>query len=167
MANNYLQFSLSFKLKNGKEKAWCNDHLGLMEKIHDECDKFNIDPSEHPRSDEYNKFLEDYDLMGDESGLDINWYINDDVMYIDSGYESGNADHAAIFVQKFLALFDKDSGIGFCYSTTCDKLRVDQFGGGAFFVTAEQIKHIDSYQWLEDRRFDHMPKKGRGRQYEG
>jgi len=157
MANNYLQFSFALKLKSKKEKAWCLDHLTFLSKIHEECDRMQIDPTEHPRSDEYEKFIEDYNLYGDEDDLSFRCDVKDGAVYIDSG-ESGDADHAAIFAQKFLASFDSDDGIGFSYSVTCDKLRVDEFGGGAFFITKDEMKHINVYDWIDERRRDHVNK---------
>jgi len=85
--------------------------------------------------------------------------------------ESGNPDNVVWLVQKFLKKFRPDQCSSLTYSTTCSKPRVGEFGGGAVFVTADEIKWQNAYGFIEDQRaaFEakqskaHPTKKGRKR----
>ena len=64
----------------------------------------------------------------------------------------GNADNVAWLVQKFLKKFRPDQCWSLTYATTCSKPRVGEFGGGAVFVTADEIKWQNAYDFIEEQR---------------
>ena len=66
--------------------------------------------------------------------------------------ESGCPDNVAWLVQKFLKKFRPDQCWSLTYSTTCSKPRTGEFGGGAVFVTADEIKWQNAYNFIEDQR---------------
>ena len=41
--------------------------------------------------------------------------------------------------------------IQFCTAQTCDKARIDGFGGSALHITAKAIEHIDTDSWLRKK----------------
>lgn len=73
--------------------------------------------------------------------------------------ESGSVDGAAIFVQMLMRIFGLKDPVGFEWANTCSKLRVDSFGGGAIWVTAQEIDSCSSGDWLFEKRAAYMWKK--------
>lgn len=74
------------------------------------------------------------------------WFHSDD---------SGDPKFVAEFVRDFLKRFRPDDCFALEYALTCSKLRLDGFGGGAAFVTAERIEWTDTAAWVEERRRNH------------
>ena len=62
--------------------------------------------------------------------------------------EFGEPNEVAWLVKKFLKQFRPDQCWSLTWATTCSKLRIGEFSGGAFFVTAEEIKRQDDYQFV-------------------
>ncbi len=58
---------------------------------------------------------------------------------------------AAHLVQKFLKQFAPNDSWSLTWATTCSKPRAGEFGGGAVFVTASDIKWNDSYDFVEQQ----------------
>lgn len=48
------------------------------------------------------------------------------------------------------------SGQGFCWSDSCSKPRIGEFGGGAMWITREGIESMTTNQWLDDMRAGSM-----------
>lgn len=142
MANNYTQFSFAFKVKGIKAKAW-------IEKMIDKLVKASNDE----KADEEILALfpdwEDYQDVGFRTEMEPAAGKKNQWELIVFSEESGNVDHAANFVQAILQRFDPKGKVGFQWADTCDKMRPDQFGGGAAVVTATSTKFLSTYQWLE------------------
>jgi hypothetical protein len=70
--------------------------------------------------------------------------------------EGGDVERVAHLVQKFLKKFRPEECWSLSYATTCSKPRVGEFGGGAVFVTAADIKWQSAYIFLcgEKKAFD-------------
>jgi hypothetical protein len=66
--------------------------------------------------------------------------------------EGGEPDHVAWLVQEFLKRFHPQECWSLTYATTCSKPRVGEFGGGAVFVTAEEIRWQNAYEFVEQQR---------------
>ena len=64
----------------------------------------------------------------------------------------GNPDNVAWLVQKFLKKFRPDQCWSLTYAATCSKPRVGEFGGGAVFVTADEIKWQNAYDFVEQEQ---------------
>jgi len=147
MANNYLQFSEVIQLKSEAEKEWVEWYLGIIPGS-DESDAFEklSDQSEYERQ------LERYNLQTDDLSLNFQWNTgeeNDLWIYAD---ESGDVDNVALFVQDYLRKFAPDESFGITYASTCSKMRVGEFGGGAAFVTSDEIDWVDAGSWVAENR---------------
>jgi hypothetical protein len=66
--------------------------------------------------------------------------------------EQGSVDRVGHLVHKFLKQFRPDECWWLTYATSCSKLRVGEFGGGAIFVTAVEIRLQDSGDFVEQQR---------------
>ena len=55
-------------------------------------------------------------------------------------------------VQKFLKRFRPDQWWSLTYAATCSKPRVGEFGGGAVFVTADEIFQQDACDFVQAKR---------------
>ena len=55
-------------------------------------------------------------------------------------------------VQKFLKRFRRDQCWSLTYANTRSKPRLGEFGGGAVFVTADEICWNDCYDFVEEQR---------------
>jgi len=62
--------------------------------------------------------------------------------------QDGGVDAVCAFIQHLLQKFDPDGYATLEWSNDCSKPRVDAFGGGAAFITAEKIKSINTGHWL-------------------
>jgi hypothetical protein len=63
--------------------------------------------------------------------------------------EQGELGPLAHLVQKFLRCFRPNESWSVTYASTCSKPRVDSFGGGAVFVTAEEIKFDSAWDFID------------------
>ena len=63
--------------------------------------------------------------------------------------DHGNLAQLAHLVQKFLRRFRPDESWSVTYASTCSKPRVDSFGGGAVFVTADEVKFDSAWDFIE------------------
>ena len=63
--------------------------------------------------------------------------------------QSGGQDAACVFIQHLLQKFKFAEGVMFEWSHDCSKPRTDAFGGGAAFVTTDQIKTFTTSEWLQ------------------
>jgi len=110
MANSYLQFSfMAFEKITAAERLWLEEREDSTwwETNHEE---------------EYMGFS-----MEVEKG-DILWIWAE---------ESGFVDNVAWLIRHFLARFRPRDHVVFEWAYFCDKLRLDEFGGGACLVTAK------------------------------
>ena len=126
MANNYVESSFQFELENQKEADWW-DKEGKR-KVPE--DVFNED-MENPISN-------DWEMEGN-----CVWFHGDE--YID-------VDLASDIIQRFLKECRPDGSIGFTWAETCSKPRLNEFGGGACFITADKIEWISAHDWLKNKR---------------
>jgi hypothetical protein len=65
--------------------------------------------------------------------------------------EYGDTYALALLVQEFLAKFRPNKSFSINYAETCSKMRVEEFSGGAVFVTAHGIEYCNPRQWLETK----------------
>ena len=136
MADNYLEFSETLDTLTPEEAAWLEQQLG--EDQDTGCPVFLLNYEDRDPDDTDCGFAYSFE---ESDGIRHLW------LYAD---ESGNADHAAHLVQKFLKQFRPDQCWSLTYATTCSKLRVGEFAGGAVFVTADEIRTQNAYDFIED-----------------
>jgi hypothetical protein len=79
----------------------------------------------------------------------FNITVVDATVYADND-TSFDGDIAARWVQAVVTQFDIETPAGFTYANTCDRMRPDGFGGGAFVVTQQAIHYIDADAWLSE-----------------
>ena len=63
--------------------------------------------------------------------------------------DSGNVDYTADLVQAFLRRFDLDRVISFQWANTCDRLRLDAFGGGALVISRRNADWLNTGTFVE------------------
>jgi hypothetical protein len=138
MADNYLQFSECLDALTREEAEWL--HEQLAENPDRGCPRFLLDLSDREADDCDCGFQYDFQELPQDRCL---WL---------SAEERGDVQRVAHFVQKFLRRFRPDQCWSLTYATTCSTLRLGEFGGGAVFVTPDEICHSDCYGFVEDKR---------------
>lgn len=138
MADNYLQFSQSLDSLTPEETAWLRAQLA--DSPGTDCPCFLLDYPEREEGDDYCGFA--YAFRNGTDGRHLSIYAED----------SGDPARAAHLVQKFLKQFHPDQCWSLTYANTCSKPRAGEFGGGAVFVTADEIRWNDSYGFIEEQR---------------
>ena len=75
--------------------------------------------------------------------------------------ESSDPYVAAYLVHKLLKEFRPQQYWSLTYACVCDKPRVGEFTGGAFFVTAKKIYQMSAYEFVTSmtRKFENKLKK--------
>jgi hypothetical protein len=121
MDNDYTQFSEVLPNLTDEEVQWLTEQL---ETDYEDLEVlYEFDTDEQP--DGWGRYL---------------W------LYAD---ESADLEQVAGFVQKFLRHSRPDQYWSLTFACTCSKPRVGAFGGGAAFVTANDIQWQDSYSFIE------------------
>ncbi len=163
MTQNNLQFSETLDNLTAEEEAWLNEQLELIAVYGD--DEFPLEdptiamPASKPdfSGPRFLRDNPDFESPYDTLGFDFEfcdgrdgpspsrylWFNADDY---------GNPDHVAWLVQKFLKRFRPDQCWSLTYASTCSKLRVGEFGGGAVFVTADEIVWQNAYNFVEQQQ---------------
>lgn len=65
---------------------------------------------------------------------------------------SAELELVGLVMQQFLKQFRPNECWSLTYAATCSKPRVGEFGGGALFVTATEIKWQNSYDFITEQR---------------
>jgi hypothetical protein len=139
MADNYLQFSENLDSLTPEEAKWLTEQL--TEDPTTGCPRFLLDYEDREDDDDTDCGFQ-HDFQGDS---------HDRHLWI-SAEERGDVERVAHLVQKFLRQFRPDQCWSLSYAATCSKLRLGEFGGGALFVTAEEIKCQNAYDFVEEQR---------------
>lgn len=142
MADNFLQFSTQISNLNKKERAWCEGHLALFG---DEA------PQEgDPGYGEFTELIGIYNLEEETETLGFDWEFEDGGLWIYAEMNC-NLDHVAAFMHMFLKKFRPNDALSFTWATTCSRLRIGEFGGGAVFVTAKKIWWNGAWAWEDEK----------------
>ena len=129
MANNYQQHSFMIEKLTPKEVTW-------LETKFDEIDKGNEnDEGEYVD-------IGEVEIERRDDGADLWLYAE----------EGADLDSLVGFLQDFLKENRPDRYIGFEWANTCSKMRLDEFSGGAVFITAEKTDWTCTYDFLETKR---------------
>ena len=129
MADNYLQFSERLDLATSAEADWLRHEL--EEDPETGRPRFLLD---FPDPEDADSCGFEYEFREEPEDRHLWIYAED----------TGTLEHVAHLVQKFLKRFHPDQCWSLSYATTCSKPRVGQFGGGAVFVTADEIRWQDA-----------------------
>jgi hypothetical protein len=138
MADNYLEFSETLDSLNPEEEKWLNEQLA--DDPDAGCPVFLVDYDNRDPDDSDYGFCVSFEGQGETRHL---W------LYAD---EHGDVGRVAHLIQKFLKRFRPDQCWALGYATTCSKLRVGEFGGGAVFVTADDIHWQNTCDFIEEER---------------
>ena len=142
MANNFLQFSAEIPKLKKEEREWCEGHLSLFG--HDA-------PQEGDKGyEEFTELIGVYELEDEEDTLGFNCEFEDDGLWIYAEM-NGNVDHVVAFAQMFLKKFRPEDAFAMSWASTCSRMVLGGFGGGAIFVTANKIEWMNSYDWAEEK----------------
>jgi hypothetical protein len=137
MADNFLQFSETLDDLTPEEATWLDRQLAEDRKG---CPAFLQDYEDREPGDTDCGFQCE---LVDEADNRHLW------LYAD---EAGDVGRVAHLVQAFLKRFRPDQCWSLSYAATCSKLRVGEFGGGAVFVTADEIHWQSSDGFIEQER---------------
>jgi hypothetical protein len=150
MANNYLQFSEVIPHLTDEEARWCRERLDHLQSLFaGELDEDDEDPDFRP-------LPEDAPYEPDDGCL-FEWSISEKAdaewgrhlwLHTEEGCDPGTV---ALFVQEFLRRFRPTSRFSFSWSEACSKPRAGEFGGGACWVSAEEIRFMHTHTWLEQQ----------------
>lgn len=159
MANNYLQFSEAIGHLSIAERDWLQRQLEAVYVFGDR--EYAEDEVPDDLSTAYATWCGCRvfrDLPGvdseDDAGFQYEFGEHENLgqhlwVYADEG---GDLDRVAHLVQKFLRQFRPRESWSLTYATTCSKLRLGEFSGGALFVTAGGIESFDAHGFVSDRR---------------
>jgi hypothetical protein len=67
------------------------------------------------------------------------------------GEESANPGFMADVIHAVLEHHGSKDCVGFEYALDCSKPRIDAYGGGACFITANGIEYMSTNLWLEEK----------------
>ena len=158
MADNFLQFSETLDALTPEESAWLGHQLEPIAVING-TEYSEDDDAVRNRDTEPSyqglRFLQDYDDLNDDAdvqGFQIEYQVDDTTYAWFSAETNGDVDRLAHLIQKFLKRFRPDQCWSLTYATTCSKLCVGEFGGGAVFVTADEIRWESSHDFVERQR---------------
>ena len=128
MADNYTQFSFTLEHLKKAEINWIEKVLRM-----DSSSANDVVELKKLLSTEVNKPAGELEYWPE-----FDWMLEENTLHIYSE-ECGNELNAAAFVHAFLATFrPKEMEVfGTCYS--CSKMRVDEFGGQDWIITAHDI----------------------------
>jgi hypothetical protein len=70
---------------------------------------------------------------------------------------NGGIDAVCAFIQHLLQKFTPEAHVSFEWSHDCSKPRVDAYGGGAAFITAEETETMNTSAWLNEQRARLVP----------
>jgi hypothetical protein len=160
MANNYVQFSEVMPRLTLEEEQWLKRQLEIVY-VFDGHEHGDLELLEDKDPDEAEfvgcrayRDMEDYDSSEEDAGFEFRFDTDDDRpdgwgrylwIYAD---ECGDLDRIAHLVQKFLKQFRPNECWALTFSETCSKPRVGEFGGGAMFVTAADVKWQNAYGFI-------------------
>jgi hypothetical protein len=141
MADYYTQYSVSIPLKDDAQKQWARDVIVYLDGIVDET--IDVDDTEHP--------LFHIAPASSDDAYGQAFDIDEDGLWVHDDGGQGNIDMLIPVIQDYLTKFDPKGALGFEWANTCSRPRLDAFGGGAVFVTADSFEAINSGGWLGDR----------------
>ena len=156
MANNYTQFSEQIDNLTSEEEAWVREELAPTCELSEE--EFEVWRDTHPQ---YDQWPEDWPTFNYELHSKRGWSQEQQKMVAHPdkpkdlwiySEEYGSIEDIGEFVHAFLKKFRPDQCFTLTWADTCSKPRIGEFGGGAVFVTADDIEWMNTYQWVAEMR---------------
>jgi hypothetical protein len=161
MADNYLLFSEVLPNLTASEEAWLKEQLQKVCVFGDATYAEDAVPADlAEREPDWSGILflrdkGDYDPACDSLGFEYHfaddppppdgwgrhlWFYSEDY---------GNPENVAWLIRKFLKQCHPDQWWWLAYAENCSKPHVGEFGGGAIFVTADEIKWQSTHDFIE------------------
>jgi hypothetical protein len=81
----------------------------------------------------------------EDLGCEAEWTADGDLWFHSEGV---NTDKIAYFMQQFLKQWHPTGCWSMTYAEYCSKPRIGEFGGGAIFVTATEIKWLNAHEYI-------------------
>ena len=160
MADYYLEFSQVISDLTPAETQWLRHQLQHVYVFGDEEFPADALPAD--------KWAAQADWSGIRAYADRDWCDSPEVLGFEFEFREQDEDHgrhlwlfaqdfgipekASHLVQKFLRTWRPRDCWTLSYAASCSKPRVDAFDGGAVFVTADEIKFFNSFDFLEEQR---------------
>lgn len=107
-------------------------------------DKFSIDDFGEDTFEEY---------------MNIGYKLEDEYLWIYSE-EYPNIDSLVSIIYSVMKYYNSNKYVSFEYANTCNKLRLDGFGGGAIFIARSGIKYYSTYGWIQEQIKQFESQKG-------
>jgi hypothetical protein len=162
VANNYLNFSEVLPRLTAEEEQWLEHQLEVVSVFGDREFAEGEDIPDDVEGEEWNgcrayRDMPDYDAdYGDGPGFEYAFETDSDSdgwgrhlwVYAEEG---ACLDRLSHLIKKFLKQFRPDQCWSLTYATSCSKPRVGEFGGGALFVTADEILWQNAYDFIEQQ----------------
>ena len=142
MANNCTLFSAELNIATSEERDWLRRAV--------------YDPDEMSEAmrvvwlREFGECLLPAVLDDDPPWPDFNAAVGEGDLWVWS-MDYGDVYNVALLVQVFLARFDRDDRWGMEWVNTCSKPRPGEFGGGAVFVTKDEMRFMTTSEWLREQ----------------
>lgn len=139
MAENYLQFCFAVPRSNrevltNEQQKWVADRLCFLGELDDGSD-WSVEEArvlaEEMKSWELVKKLKD-----EQVPLGFRWELDDNVRLVIWAEDWGDINHVALFLIEYIKRWCPEETIGFEFSRSCSRPRLDEFGGGAVLITA-------------------------------
>ncbi len=164
MANNFLEFSEVLPHLTAEEERWLRNQLEVVYVFgdHEHIEGSVPKGLDAANADWYGcrawRDLEDYDPDDAEPvGFEFRFHDDDAPegwgrhlwLYAEEG---AKLERVAHLVQRFLRQFRPRDCWSLTYATWCSKPSVGEFGGGAVFVTANEIQRQNGYHFVAAER---------------
>ena len=164
MANHYLNFSEVIDHLRDDEADWLRQQLQVVH-VFGETEYAAGEVPEHLASETADwigcrayRDMEAYDPdCGEPVGFEYR-FSEDDTDETWGRYlwlyaeEWGDVERVAHLVRTFLNRFRPDACWALTYAAVCSQPRVSEFGGGAVFVTADEIRYHNAHEFVEQCR---------------
>lgn len=146
MANNYTQFSFAVALDSDEEREWAIRAIDFLENIEELLTTEGEDGVILDTHEFYSILPDDY-----EYGLATSFAVDEDGLWIHSD-DNGNPSDPIPLVMTYLRKFHPDRVVSFTWANTCDRPRLDEFGGGAVCISAFDEEWESMFDWLSSTR---------------
>jgi hypothetical protein len=136
MADYYTRFSLILRLDHEPQRKEALELAHQAVNVRDG----NEPPAGFPES--LREVVEDWFFEADPGREGNELWLHSD---------TGGIEAVCVFIQHLLQKFNPTGVVTFEWSHDCSKPRTDAYGGGAAIVTAQEIKTINTSDWLREQ----------------
>lgn len=155
MADNYVQFSFAIPLDTPEKEAWAREAVAFLDDANElpTLERLAaLHAGEPADTHVFDELLPDEFL--DSESLGFNVAVDDDGIWMYSE-DSGTPDNTIPLIQAYLLKFDPTGAVAFEWADTCSRPRLDEFGGGAAFVTATSVEYMNTGTWVSRKLNEH------------